>query len=129
MTDEALLHVHPEMIKARPISFALSVALIPAYGLGIAILLYWWCSTVSSELIVTPRRVQKRTGILSNHVTELEHRDIKNIQVSQGPIQNLMDTGTLRLSSAGQAGIELTMSDIHDPQGIRDLIYQQRGQD
>lgn len=127
MTDEeVLLHVHPEMIRARPVGFVFAVALVPAYGLGIAILLYWWLSAVSHELVVTPRRVRKRSGILSNRVTELEHRDVKNIQVSQGPIQNLMGTGTLRLSSAGQAGIELTMTDVDDPQSIRDLIYQQR---
>lgn len=124
--DDVLLHIRPEMIRARPIGFALSVALIPAYGLGIAILLYWWLSAASRELIVTPQRVRKRTGILSNQTTELEHRDVKNVQVSQGPIQNLMNTGTLRLSSAGQAGIELTMSDVEDPQNIRDLIYRQR---
>lgn len=130
MTDEdVLLHVRPEMIKARPVLFALSVILVPAYGLGIVILLYWWLSAASRELVVTPRRARKRTGILSNQVTELEHRDVKNIQVSQGPVQNLMNTGTLRLSSAGQAGMELTMTDIEDPQSVRDLIYRQRGSD
>lgn len=127
MTDQdVLFRTRPLMIRARPIGFAFSVALIPVYGLGIAILLYWWLSIVSSELVVTPQRVRKRAGILSNRVTELVHRDVKNIQVSQGPIQNFMGTGTLRLSSAGQAGIELTMTDIEDPQHIRDLIYSNR---
>ncbi|PSQ75710.1 MAG: hypothetical protein BRD35_08210 [Bacteroidetes bacterium QH_7_62_13] len=114
------------MIRARPIQFALSVVLIPAYGLGLVLLAYWWLSTVSRELTVTPRRVRKRSGILANQTTELRHEDVKNVQVSQGPIQNLLNTGTLRLSSAGQAGIELTMTDIDDPQGVRDVIYQQQ---
>jgi membrane protein YdbS with pleckstrin-like domain len=127
MTDESvLLRIRPEMIRARPIQFALSVVLIPAYGLGLVLLAYWWLSTVSRELTVTPRRVRKRSGILANQTTELRHADVKNVQVSQGPIQNLLNTGTLRLSSAGQAGIELTMTDIDDPQGVRDVIYQQQ---
>jgi len=127
MSDEdVLLHVRPEMIRARPIRFVLAVILIPAYGLGLLILAYWWVSTVSRELIVTPRRVRKRSGVLTNQTTELQHKDVKHVQVSQGAIQNLMETGTLRLSSAGQAGVELTMTDIDDPQGVRDIIYQQQ---
>lgn len=130
MTDEnVLLRIRPEMIRARPIRFALSVVLIPAYGLGLLLLAYWWLSTVSRELVVTPRRVRKRSGVLANQTTELQHKDVKNVQVRQGPIQNLMETGTLRLSSAGQAGVELTMTDIDDPQGVRDLIYQQQEAD
>lgn len=130
MPDEnVLLRIRPETWKARPVGFMLSIALVPAYGIGILILAYWFLASASCELVVTEERTRKRSGILSNQTTELVHSDVKNIQVSQGPIQNLMDTGTLRLSSAGQAGIELTMTDIESPENVRDFISQQRGGD
>ncbi|WP_259063472.1 PH domain-containing protein [Salinibacter ruber] len=59
--------------------------------------------------------------------SELAHRNIRNVQIDQGPIHRLMQCGTLRLSSAGQSGIELTMRDLDDPEAVRDLIYQQHG--
>jgi membrane protein YdbS with pleckstrin-like domain len=124
-SEDTLLRTQPKMWKANPAGFIISILLIPT-GIGILILFFWWLSTYNRELIVTKTRTRKRTGILSNETTELEHRDVKNIQVEQGPIQNLMGTGTLRLSSAGQAGMELEMNSVENPEGIRDLIYDQR---
>ncbi len=94
---------------------------------GPAPLVWMWLRARSRELVVTRSRVRKRSGIVANRTTELAHRNIRNVQIEQGPIHRLMGCGTLRLSSSGQSGIELTMRDLEDPEGIRDLIYRQHG--
>lgn len=126
MTEEdILLTTQPKMWRAHPVGLIISVLLIPV-GIGALVLLFWWLSTYSRELIITEERTRKRTGILSNNTSELEHADVKNIQVEQGPIQNLMGTGTLRLSSAAQSGLEIKIDSIEGPEEIRDLIYSAR---
>lgn len=114
------------MWRTHPIWFAACILLIAAYGAGLVFLGIWWLVTYNRELVVTKNRSRKRKGILANETTELEHQDVKNIQVQQGAIHSLTGVGTLRLSSAGQAGMELNMNGIEDPEGVRDLIYDQR---
>lgn len=86
-------------------------------------LLILWLSTHNQELVITTDRARKRTGIVSTSTTELELTSIRNVQVEQNLLERILGVGTLRLASAGQAGIELTISGIGDPKGVRDLIY------
>lgn len=124
--EDVLLRRQPSMWRTHPIWFTACILLIPAYGVGLVILGIWWLVTYNRELVVTKARSRKRTGILANETTELEHQDVKNIQIQQGAIHSLTGVGTLRLSSAGQAGMELSMHGIQDPEGVRDLVYGQR---
>jgi membrane protein YdbS with pleckstrin-like domain len=126
MPDDVLLRAQPKMWKANPGAVVLSIFLIPAFGLGLLILGVWWLRTWSREIVVTPRRLRKRTGILSKATTELEHRDVRNVQVEQGPVGRMMGTGTVRVSSAGQGGIEIEIAGVEAPEEIRDLLYEQR---
>ncbi|WP_263835294.1 PH domain-containing protein [Salinibacter sp.] len=148
MTEDVIFRAQPRLWKAHPFSvtlFGLLSATVAPFVLGGALvntgwtaalmaglcgplpLLWMWLQARSRELVVTRSRVRKRSGILSNRTTELAHRNIRNVQIDQGPIHRLMQCGTLRLSSAGQSGIELTMRDLDDPEAVRDLIYQQHG--
>lgn len=145
--EKVVLRAEPAFWAARPFSVTMlllssvfvtprliwGLDLIPGWAsflLGISAgpipLLWLWINANSRELVITSTRARKRSGVLSNMTTELEHRDVRNIQVEQGPIQRLTGCGTLRLSSAGQSGIELVMCDIKSPGSVRDVIYGQR---
>jgi uncharacterized membrane protein YdbT with pleckstrin-like domain len=126
MTDSVLLRTQPKMWKSNPGAVFLCIMLVPVLGLGLLILGIWWLRTWSQELIVTRRGVRKRTGILAKRTTELDHRDVRNVQIDQHPVRRLMGTGTVRVSTAGQGGIELEIHGVEDPEGIRDLLYEQR---
>lgn len=147
MAEDIIFRAEPRLWMAHPFSvtlFGLLSATVAPFVLGGALvktgwaavlmaglcgpapLLWMWLQVRSKELIVTRSRVRKRSGIVSNRTTELAHRNIRNVQIDQGPIHRLMGCGTLRLSSAGQSGIELTMRDLENPEGVRDLIYRQR---
>lgn len=119
MSDDVLLRARPVMWRARPFTFLLCAALIVVYGAGFLFLGYWWLSNYFTELTVTDRHARKEMGIITNQSSMLRHQDIKNIQVDQGPIQYIMGTGTLELSSAGQAAEEIIIRDIKDPESIR----------
>jgi uncharacterized membrane protein YdbT with pleckstrin-like domain len=110
-------------------------ATYPYTALGVAAvvgpfpLVTLWLSTYSRELIVTSQRARKRTGIIRVSSTEMELRSIRNIQVEQSIMERILGVGTLRLSSAGQSGVELTIRAVDNPKEIRDLILRQLDQE
>ncbi len=75
---------HPAMFRNNPVGFILSVVLIAALGLGLLILLLWWLRCRGTQLTVTNKRTQLRTGILSKNTNEVWHSDVRNVQISQG---------------------------------------------
>jgi uncharacterized membrane protein YdbT with pleckstrin-like domain len=99
-------------------------------GLGVSIfaMFAWWIKNHYTRLIVTQTHAKKKTGIVSNRSSQLRHKDIKNIQVDQGPIQYILGTGTLQLSSAGQAAEEIVITDIPDPEQVQSDLSRQRGE-
>lgn len=128
MPESILYQSHPSMFRNNPIGFILSILLIAAFGLGLLILLVWWLKVLGITLIVTDERVTLRKGILTKHTNEVYHADIRNVQISQGLFQRMLGVGTIGISSAGQAGIEIQVAGLPKPQKIKDIIDQHRRQ-
>ena len=128
MPESILYQSHPSMFRNNPIGFILSILLIAAFGLGLLILLVWWLKVLGITLIVTDERVTLRKGILSKHTNEVYHTDIRNVQISQGLFQRMLGVGTIGISSAGHAGIEIQVAGLPKPQKIKDIIDQHRRQ-
>lgn len=85
-----------------------------------------WLVQRGTRLIVTNRRTTLRKGILEKQTNEVRHADIRNVRVTQGFIDRLFGVGTLELSSAGQSDVEIAVKGLPDPQGLADLIREQR---
>lgn len=117
---------HPSMFRNNPLGFILSVALIAAVGLGLLILLVWWLRCLGTTLTVTNKRTILRRGILSKYTTEVYHSDVRNVQVDQSMFQRIFGVGTIGISSAGQSGIEITVSGVAHPADIKGIIDEQR---
>ena len=64
MTTKVL---YPLMYRDQPMRFTLAVLLIPAFGLGLLVLLYWWLRCRNTSLTITNRRSTYRSGILFKH--------------------------------------------------------------
>ena len=128
MPESILYQSHPSMFRNNPIGFILSILLIGAFGLGLLILLVWWLKVLGITLIVTDERVTLRKGILTKHTNEVYHTDIRNVQISQGLFQRMLGVGTIGISSAGHAGIEIQVAGLPKPQKIKDIIDQHRRQ-
>ena len=117
---------HPAMFWNRPVLFLLCVVLC-FFGIGFLILGIWWLHCRCTSLSITNRRSTLRTGILAKHTTEVRHSDIRNLSVRQNFLQRLFGVGTIGISSAGQADIEIIVSGIPSPQKIAGVIRKYQG--
>ena len=124
-SEEIILELNPAMFRNNPLGFVLSV-LLCAVGVGLIILGIWWLQTKAATLTVTNKRTIQRTGLLSKRTTEVLHRDVRNIQVSQSAFQRLFGVGTIGISSAGQAGVEILFAGVRDPENLQTAIDEHR---
>ena len=116
---------HPSMFRSRPFAFLLAVALC-AVGIGLVILLVWWIRTLGTTLTVTSRRTTLRKGLLSKFTSEVFHKDVRNVQVTQTAIQRLFNVGRIDISSAGQGDFEITVEGMRDPNEVKRIIDESR---
>lgn len=82
----------------------------------------WWLRTRMDELKVTSKRTIQRSGLVSRFTTEVQHDDVRNIQVDQGFYQRLVGVGDLAISSAGQSNLEIRIAGISQPDQVAKVI-------
>ena len=123
--EKTLYSDSPSMFRNRPIAFAI-VVLLSIVGIGLPILLVWWLRCRSTELTITEKRTKLHEGWLSRSITEVWHRDVRNVQLHQSLFQRLMGTGRIGVSSAAQSGIEIDVSGLKDPLEIKRIIDEYR---
>lgn len=116
---------NPSMFRNHPVAFC-GTCLLCIVGIGLIIFLFWWIQCKGTTLTVTRDYTRLRKGILSKSITEVWHRDVRNVQLNQTFFQRLFDVGTLGISSAGQSGIEISVSGLPDPDGVKALIDRHR---
>ncbi|GIW73488.1 MAG: hypothetical protein KatS3mg103_0010 [Phycisphaerales bacterium] len=150
-----VLKLRPAMFRARPFSFialllgmtgagvlALVAAirkepLWPADGFWLVVcllvflasaitMLVWFLKTMSACLEITTKRTTESYGLLSRATSEVLHDNIRNIAVKQSFIDRVFNVGQIEISSAGQAGVEITMKNIRNPHGVREIIDRYR---
>lgn len=112
---------HPSMFRSRPFEFVISVALC-FVGIGLIILLVWWIRTLGTTLTVTSRRTRLRKGLLSKFTSEVFHKDVRNVQVTQTAMQRLFNVGRIEISSAGQGDFEIAVDGMRDPTKVKQII-------
>lgn len=122
-SEQTLITEHPSMFRNRPILFIFFCILIP-FGIGLLFLGIWYLRCVCTTLSISNKRTTLRSGILSKHTTEVRHQDIRNLAISQSIFQRMFNVGTIALSSAGQADMEIIVSGIRKPQKTADTIRQ-----
>ena len=124
-SEEILLELNPAMFRNNPLGFILSALLIPVV-VGAVILGIWWLNTKAATLTVSNKRSIQRTGLISKQTSEVLHRDVRNIEITQSVSQRLFGVGTIGIASAGQAGIEIQFKGVRDPDGVKALIDRYR---
>ena len=84
MADTVVYEAHPAMFRAHPFWFIGAVILIPAFGIGILLLLYWYIHTRQTALTVTESELMYEKGILSKDRTSVSLKHIRSVHVTQG---------------------------------------------
>lgn len=125
-TEKVLYESHPAMFGNHPVGFILAVALC-LVGVGLIILLVWYFKCLGTTLTVTNEQTTLRRGILSKYTNDVFHENVRNIIVRQSFLQRMCGVGTIGISSAGQAGIEIEVHGIPDPDQIKSIIDNCRG--
>ena len=105
-TEKVLYESHPAMFGNNPIGFILAVVLC-LVGVGLIILVVWYVKCLGTTLTVTNEQTTLRRGILSKYTNDVFHENVRNIIVRQSFLQRMCGVGTIGISSAGQAGIEI----------------------
>lgn len=135
---------HPAMFRNHPFTFSLVLLLILAGAAGAAILAgeapllaigsgiaalfgigvmaVWYIQVLYRSLIVTNKRTIYRQGILARRTNEVQHDDVRNIQVNQGIFDRLFGVGRIAISSSGQDDMEIDVKGIPHPDGIAETI-------
>ena len=65
MAGTVIYEAHPAMFRAHPFWFIGGVILVPVFGLGVQLLLYWYTHTRQTALTVTDTEILYERGILS----------------------------------------------------------------
>lgn len=124
--ETVLYDAFPSMWRSQPVGFVLAWILVIAFGIGLLILIPWYIRSRSTRLTVTPDQISLRTGWLSKNTNDVFIENVRNIQVKQSFLQRMFDTGYIGISSAGQAGIEIEVTGLPDPDGLKRIIDAQR---
>ena len=111
--------------------------------LGPASLLTWVCGitflTIASvvgycmllsqftTLTVTDDRTIYQEGFVSRETSEVQHNDVRNIQLDQSFVQRLLGIGGVSISSSGQDNLEIVANRLPNPKRIIELIRANQG--
>ncbi len=120
--ETVLYKASPSMWRHQPIGFLLLLVSV----VGWPILLLWYLRCIAKTLTITNKRSTLRRGILSKSISEVWHDNVRNVQLSQSLSQRLFGVGTLGISSAGQAGMEIEIAGIPNPEKAKTIIDSNR---
>lgn len=82
----------------------------------------WWLQSRFTTLTITDRRSLLEHGLISRATSEVGHEDVRNIQIEQGLLDQLLGVGTIAISSAGQDTLEIVVKGVPDPESIAAII-------
>ena len=123
--ERTLYESHPSMFRNRPVEFVLT-AILCLVGVGLIMLFVWWLQCKGTKLTVSNKRTQLRRGILSKSISEVWHSDVRNVMLRQSFFQRIFGVGMIGISSAGQGGMEISVSGIPDPDRVKQLVDEHR---
>lgn len=143
--ETTLLEIHPAMFRRHPILFLAATIVLLAgasysvmksldsewmiAGLAAVVavaaggyLLSWRLEVMGTTLRITNKRTTLRRGLIAKNTTEVQHDDVRNLQVEQDMLQRLLGVGDIAISSSGQDDLEIHAPGIPDPNEVADLV-------
>ncbi|SFK66211.1 hypothetical protein SAMN04487950_0456 [Halogranum rubrum] len=87
----------------------------------------WWIPAffATADYRLTDDELEYRRGVFFRQKTTVPYNRITNVDAAQGPLQRLVDAGSVGVHTAGfggQTGAELTISGVSDYEEIKDQI-------
>lgn len=116
------LIVYGQKIELGMVNVVFAVAGALAALISGFILVSRFVNSRFESLTVTSQRSVWARGLLNRRTSEVQHDDIRNIQVQQNLIERLVKAGTVSISSAGQDDMEIVARGIPNPQRVLSAI-------
>jgi uncharacterized membrane protein YdbT with pleckstrin-like domain len=95
----------------------LGIVLLPAFGLGLVLLIVAWVRRRTTELAITDKRVIAKFGLVRRDTIELNLHKIESVQVHQSVMARILNIGSIIISGAGNP-ME-AIDGIADPMAFR----------
>jgi uncharacterized membrane protein YdbT with pleckstrin-like domain len=89
------------------------IVLLPAFGVGLLLLLWAWLICRATELAITNKRIISKSGIIQRTIMELRLDKIESIKVDQGIMGRILNFGSITI--AGTGGDKTPIERIVDP--------------
>ncbi len=114
----------------RPVTLVLSIVFAVFTLASLISMVHWFFDTRFQSLIITNERSIWTRGIFDRETSEVQHDDVRNIQVKQTFIDRILGVGRIAISSAGQDEMEIDVRDVPKPNDVADTVrtYQARMQ-
>lgn len=112
---------HPVMFKNNPLGFIISLLLVPVFGVGLLILLFWYLKCKSSKLTIHENDLLYEKGLLSKERSEVSLHRIRTVTVKQSFFNRIFGVGTIEIYTAGDRP-EMTAHGMPDPNRVRELV-------
>ncbi|SEP24143.1 PH domain-containing protein [Halogranum amylolyticum] len=103
----------PAFVVGVPLAFVL---------VGIPILVSAYLTYQNTNYVVTSTALYKKTGVLSRSVQRIEFDKVQDTSYRQSFFGAQFGYGTVDISTAGGAGVELSFQNVADPQQLQTLI-------
>ncbi|MEW8627334.1 MAG: PH domain-containing protein [Candidatus Thiodiazotropha sp.] len=117
----ALYSEHPVMFKNNPIGFIISIILIPAFGVGLLILLVWHLQNKASKLTINENEILYEKGLLSKERSEVNITSVRTTKVKQSFFDRIFGVGSIEIYTAGDSP-EIVAKGLPDPNRISEII-------
>jgi uncharacterized membrane protein YdbT with pleckstrin-like domain len=102
-------------------SFIVGVPLVLVL-VGIPILASAYLTYQNTNYVVTSTALYKKTGVLSRSVQRIEFDKVQDTSYRQTFFGAQFGYGTVDISTAGGAGVELSFQNVADPQQLQTLV-------
>ena len=86
----------------------------------------WELRRRATRYTITRRRVIRRTGYLRRVQQEVQTRDVREVQLHQGPIERLFGVGTVEIATAATAKRELLIAKVPNAKKVMEVLRQAR---
>ncbi len=94
-----------------------------AGGLTAGVIPAWMkVRSLGTQIRITNKRLIDRDGFLQRRVSEVLHRDVKNVRVDQSLRERVWRVGSIAIFTGGEEEPEVYMRDVPDPERVRQIM-------
>ncbi|AGB36829.1 PH domain-containing protein [Natronococcus occultus] len=108
------------LVPTLAIGIPLSIVLI-----GILIIVGEYLRVRNTDYVITDEAIYRKTGVLSRDVKRIDHEKVQDISYSQSALGSAFGYGTVELTTAGGAGVEMAFRSVTDPRTVQQRISEQ----